>query len=102
MDAHPPPPEPGLAADVRSGPAPAALPAPQDVTVESIGRSPAVRLFVDRARAVAPDFVLSDASAREIEVICRRLDGIPLAIELAAARLRHMTLGDLAARRQCR
>ena len=47
--------------------------------------SPAVELFVERARAVAPDFVMNGHSDNVSE-ICRRLDGIPLAIELAAAR----------------
>ncbi|MEU8384476.1 LuxR C-terminal-related transcriptional regulator [Streptosporangium sp. NPDC048865] len=49
--------------------------------------SEAVRLFVDRATAVLPDFTLTEANRPAVEQVCRRLDGIPLAIELAAVRL---------------
>ena len=55
---------------------------------EDIKDFEAVRLFVERARAVQPAFVLTDENAPDIARICWRLDGIPLALELAAARLR--------------
>jgi tetratricopeptide (TPR) repeat protein len=51
----------------------------------------AVRLFVDRARAAAVDFQVSDVNAEAIAEICVRLDGLPLAIELAAPRIRTLT-----------
>jgi predicted ATPase/DNA-binding SARP family transcriptional activator len=56
----------------------------------------ALRLFVDRARAVLPDFDAAGDREQAIQDICRQLDGLPLAIELAAARVRSMTLRDLA------
>jgi predicted ATPase/DNA-binding SARP family transcriptional activator len=57
---------------------------------------PAVRLFVDRARAVQPAWSPSDAEVVLIAEVCRRLDGLPLAIELAAARLHTLTLDEVA------
>ncbi|MFG3255363.1 BTAD domain-containing putative transcriptional regulator [Streptomyces sp. NPDC048172] len=60
--------------------------------------SPAVRLFADRARAASPGFAVTSANATAVAEICRRLDGLPLAIELAAARLRSLPLGAVAAR----
>src|SRR5205823_6048895 len=58
----------------------------------------AVRLFVERARLVQAGFELSQENSRAVNEICRQLDGIPLAIELAAARLRALVLNELAAR----
>lgn len=57
----------------------------------------AVRLFVDRAVAVEPSFCLEDGNAEAVVEVCRRLDGIPLAIELAASRVGVLTPGELAA-----
>ncbi|MGV9338419.1 BTAD domain-containing putative transcriptional regulator [Streptomyces sp. NPDC003688] len=61
-------------------------------------RSPAVRLFVDRATGVRPDFTLDDAALDAVVEICRRLDGMPLALELAAAKLRSMSVEQIARR----
>jgi non-specific serine/threonine protein kinase len=60
--------------------------------------SDAVRLFVDRAGLALPDFQLTDGNAPVIAQICRRLDGIPLAIELAAARVKGLTPEQISAR----
>ena len=59
---------------------------------------PSVQLFVDRANAVEPGFVLTTANAEAVGEICRRLDGMPLAIELAAARMRSMSPEQLVER----
>lgn len=61
-------------------------------------RSEAVHLFVDRARALAPAFRLSDENVAAVVQICRRLDGIPLALELAAARIQLLLPEEIAAR----
>ncbi len=62
-----------------------------------IGSADAVRLFVDRAQLAASRFGLDRTNADAVLEICRRLDGIPLAIELAAARVASMSPGDIAA-----
>lgn len=59
---------------------------------------PAVRLFTDRVTAVRPDFLVDDDNVALVVEICHRLDGLPLAIELAAARLRSMPIEQLVAR----
>ncbi|HEX4815112.1 MAG TPA: BTAD domain-containing putative transcriptional regulator, partial [Nonomuraea sp.] len=59
---------------------------------------PSVRLFADRAAAVRPGFTVDAGNAADVAGICRALDGLPLAIELAAARLRTLSVADVAAR----
>jgi predicted ATPase/transcriptional regulator with XRE-family HTH domain/Tfp pilus assembly protein PilF len=66
--------------------------------VATIGQAPAVTLFVARAQAVQPEFVLTQANAATVAEICQRLDGLPLAIELAAARSKLFSLEALLTR----
>jgi predicted ATPase/DNA-binding SARP family transcriptional activator len=68
------------------------------VSVGPLARPAAVELFADRARAVRPGFTADGPTRPLISDICRRLDGLPLAVELAAARLRSLTLATLAER----
>jgi predicted ATPase/DNA-binding SARP family transcriptional activator len=65
---------------------------------ETVGNAEAVRLFCDRARDAASEFVLAEHNADAVAQLCRRLDGIPLAIELAAARVRSLGPDELVAR----
>ncbi|MDP4504525.1 BTAD domain-containing putative transcriptional regulator [Nonomuraea turcica] len=75
--------------------APLRLPPPE---VDDPLDYPAVRLFADRAAAVQPGFAVHADNAAQVVRICRALDGLPLAIELAAARLRTLSVSDVAAR----
>jgi predicted ATPase/DNA-binding CsgD family transcriptional regulator len=78
---------------------PLSLPEPGHLpTPEELGRYEAVRLFVERARATAPTFKLTERNASEVALLCRNLDGIPLTIELAAARTKVLSVGQISAR----
>jgi predicted ATPase/DNA-binding SARP family transcriptional activator len=67
-------------------------------TIGAVANSEAVRLFVERARVVKPDLELSEQNALSVAHICQWLDGIPLALELAAARIKLLTAQQLDAR----
>jgi predicted ATPase/class 3 adenylate cyclase len=67
-------------------------------TPESLSHYEAVQLFIERAQFYLPSFAVTNANAPAVASICHRLDGIPLAIELAAARMRSMPVDQLAAR----
>jgi predicted ATPase len=73
-----------------------ALPAEGERDPERLGASDAIRLFVERAAAARDDFALDAETAPAVARICRRLDGIPLALELAAARVRALSVERLA------
>jgi len=64
---------------------------------EALNGFASIRLFIDRAQAVRPDFQLNSRNAEAIASLCRYLEGIPLALELAAARIRTMTVSQMAA-----
>jgi predicted ATPase/class 3 adenylate cyclase len=77
----------------------APLPVPSaDIELDEVANSPAVALFVARAQAVKGDFALDEDNVSDIAAICRRLDGLPLALELAAARVNVLSLSSLNAR----
>ncbi|MBK9704909.1 MAG: adenylate/guanylate cyclase domain-containing protein [Betaproteobacteria bacterium] len=79
------------------------LPVPErDASVESLSRSDAVQLFVERAQAQKPSFALTEKDAPAIAELVARLEGIPLALELAAARIRALSLQDINKRLQNR
>lgn len=80
---------------VRPLPTPAA---DHPATAEDVQRFPSVQLFVERARAADRHFQVTDDNADALAAICRHLDGVPLAIELAAARTRVLDVRQIAAR----
>ena len=73
-------------------------PEPSEASTEAILEAPAVQLFLDRARAADPRFDVTDENAEDVARICRALEGVPLAIELAAARIRALTPTAMLAR----
>jgi len=74
------------------------LPSREEKNLERFMECDAIRLFVERANQVRPDFRLSDSNIGAVERTCRELDGIPLAIELAAARIANMPVERVADR----
>ena len=78
---------------------PLTLPNPQRLSLADILlQYEAIRLFVKRAQAVKSDFVLTEQNAPSVAQICQRLDGIPLALELAAARIQTLSANEIAGR----
>jgi len=78
---------------------PLSLPDPEDLPpLEELERYEAVRLFVDRTRAIASTFELTERNAAAVARVCRRLDGMPLAIELAAARTKVLSVEQISSR----
>jgi len=89
----------GVAGETLFGVPPLSLPDPRRLSApESLRSYEAARLFVERARAVRSDFHVTEDNAMAVAQICYRLDGIPLAIELAAARVRVLAVEQISAR----
>jgi predicted ATPase len=79
------------------------LPVPEArIGSEAIAANPCVKLFAERASAVRPDFRLTDQNLPIVAEICRRVDGLPLAVELAAARIRILSPAELLGRLESR
>ncbi len=68
------------------------------VTIKKLSKSESIHLFMERATVMQPRFTLTDQNANAVVQICRRLSGMPLAIELAAARVKMMTVDEIASR----
>ena len=78
---------------------PLALPPTEEqLSIEALIEYDAIALFVDRATAALPSFSLTETNAATVVTLCRRLDGIPMAIELAAARVRMLRVEEIVAR----
>jgi len=89
----------GVAGEIPYRLPPMALPdTHQKTTIEKLSACDAVKLFTERARVVAPDFAITADNAPAVVQVVERLDGIPLAIELAAARLRLLSVAQVAQR----
>ena len=78
--------------------APLELPSPDHHSPQEVSRAPAVALFVERAHAVKAGFFLTPDNAADVAAVCRRLDGLPLALELAAARINLLSPSALLSR----
>jgi predicted ATPase/DNA-binding NarL/FixJ family response regulator len=92
----------GVAGEVTVAVPPMTVPADGQAGPEDLLRYEAVRLFADRAAAVLSRFTLGDDNGAAVAGICRALDGIPLAIELAAVRLRSLSPAQILSRLDCR
>jgi len=75
--------------------APLTVPAPNETGPTPLHQFESVQLFLDRARSLVPDFGISEENRTAVAAICRKLEGIPLAIELATARLRALSPAEL-------
>ncbi|MBV9893163.1 MAG: hypothetical protein JO020_03235 [Chloroflexi bacterium] len=78
--------------------APLATPAQTEVSIDQLLKVDAVRLFIERAQAAVPGFDLSDTNAAAVAQVCRGLDGLPLALELAAATMKVLSPQQLVGR----
>jgi predicted ATPase/DNA-binding CsgD family transcriptional regulator len=87
----------GVTGEVLYPLSPMALP-PANLSIEDVSQFDAVQLFIERAHAILPDFTLTPGNAAIVASICRHLDGIPLAIELASARINALTVEQIDAR----
>jgi non-specific serine/threonine protein kinase len=89
----------GIAGETRLAVPSLSLPDPRRLpAIEDVARYEAANLFVDRAKAIKPEFALTERNAMYVAQVCYRLDGIPLAIELAAAKVKVLSVEQIAAR----